>query len=71
MKTMELIDLININAPKILKRQVLYCKVFLSEINITIDFKGNEDVYLSSNGFLTIGDVTFYNIGGIRDIIFY
>ena len=71
MEKMEIIDLLLEYAPKVKKGQVFYCKVFLSDLNLTIDFKKSDELFLSSNDFLTIGDVCFYNIGAIKDIEFY
>ena len=53
------------------KGYYLYCKVFLDDLNITIDFKKGDTISISSNGFLTIGSTCFYQIEAIYDIEFY
>lgn len=72
METMELIELINQNKDRLQKNCFLYVKVYLDDGNMTIDLKedGN-DIHLSSNGFLTINNVVFYNIEIIWDIEFH
>jgi len=72
METMELIELINQNKDRLQRNCFLYVKVYLDDGNMTIDLKedGN-DIHLSSNGFLTINNVVFYNIGIIWDIEFH
>ena len=72
METMELIELFNQNKDRLQRNCFLYVKVYLDDGNMTIDLKedGN-DIHLSSNGFLTINNVVFYNIGIIWDIEFH
>lgn len=53
------------------KGYYLYCKVYLDDLNITIDYNNGDDISMSSNGFLTIGKTCFYQIGAIYDIEFY
>lgn len=72
MELKEMIEIINANRNKVEKHMYLYCKVYLNDINIFIDFKEtNNKIYLSSNNFLKINDITFNNISEIIDIEFY
>lgn len=72
MDIMELTELINEYKDRFNRNCFLYVKVFLDDGNLTIDLKedGN-DINLSSNGFLTINNVVFYDIGIIWDIEFH
>ena len=71
MKWFEIVGLLDEYTPKVEKGYILYCKVYLNDINLTIDLNKSDELTLSSNDFLTIGKTTFYNIGAIKDIEFY
>lgn len=67
----ELCDIIAKHGKRFENGYYLYVKVFLSDLNITIDFKNGDKMFLSSNDFLQIGSTCFYQIDAIWDLEFY
>lgn len=72
MDTKELCEIIAKHGQRLEKGYYLYVKVFLDDGNISIDLsEDGNSINLSSNGFLTINNVVFYDIGFIWDIEFH